>query len=250
MYTIKELADLAGSTPRALRYYEQQGLFQPALVAENGYRYYDRGNLLTLQQIMFFRELDVPLKEIQYLLDRPDFQLLPSLKQHQLALRKQIQRYQKLISTIDETIQSLEGDFKMSDKNLFSGFDEKEYEDEVKERWGDTPQYQESRRKWSSYSDAQKEDIKQQGGDIIRRMVTEDPLARPADPAVQAAVGDYYKYLNRYFYTCDVEFLRNLADMWVQDPRFAVNYERIREGGAEFVRDAVHLFCDSHQSAS
>ena len=40
---------------------------------------------------------------------------------------------------------------------------------------------------------------------------------------------------------------RGLADMWVQDPRFAVNYERIREGGAAFVREAVHIFCDRQQ---
>ncbi len=64
MYTIKELADLAGITTRTLRYYDQLGLLKPAEIGENGYRYYDRGNLLNLQQILFFRELDVPLKQI------------------------------------------------------------------------------------------------------------------------------------------------------------------------------------------
>jgi DNA-binding transcriptional MerR regulator len=247
MYTIKELADLAGSTPRALRYYDQLGLLKPALIAENGYRYYDRENLLCLQQILFFRELDVPLKDIQFALSRPEFQLLPSLERHRRALQDKISRYEKLITTIDQTILNLEGEMEMSEKELFSGFDEKEYEDEARERWGDTPQYKESRRKWSSYPDAQKEKIKQLGGEITRRMVAEDARAQPGDPAVQAAVGEYYQYLNRYFYTCDVEFLRGLADMWVQDPRFAVNYERIREGGAAFVREAVQIFCDAYQ---
>jgi hypothetical protein len=78
-------------------------------------------------------------------------------------------------------------------------------------------------------------------------MVTDNLQARPDDPDVQAAVNEYYQYLNKYFYSCDVEFLRNLADMWVQDPRFEVNYERIREGGADFVRQAVHLYCDLHR---
>ncbi len=247
MYTIKELADLAGTTTRALRYYDQVGLLKPALVADNGYRYYDQDNLLTLQQILFFRELDLPLKEIQYLLDQPDFQLLPSLKKHQQAIRKKIQRYQKLTLTIQGTIQYLEGELQMSDQDLFSGFDEKGYQDEVVERWGETPQYQESHRKWSSYTDDQKEEIKKLGGELTRRMVTENPQARPDDPDVQSAVAEYFEYLNRYFYTCDLGFLRNLADMWVQDPRFAVNYERIREGGAVFVRDAVHLYCDARQ---
>ena len=62
------------------------------------------------------------------------------------------------------------------------------------------------------------------------------------DPDVQAAVGEYHAYINKYFYTCDVEFMRNLSNMWVEDARFAINYERIREGGAKFVREAVHIF--------
>jgi DNA-binding transcriptional MerR regulator len=246
MYTIKELADLAGATTRTLRYYDQFGLLEPAEIGQNGYRYYDRGNLLTLQQILFFRELDVPLKEIQYILSRPDFQVLPSLKNHQHAIREKISRYEILLNTIQNSINDIKGEQKMNPAELFSGFDEKEYQEEAQQRWGDTPQYKEAQRKWSSFDGDEKEKIKKMGGEIIRRMVTENPLAMPDDPDVQAAVGEYYQYLNQYFYSCELEFLRGLADMWVEDPRFMVNYERIREGGAEFVRQAVHLFCD-HQ---
>ncbi len=135
----------------------------------------------------------------------------------------------------------------MAENEYFEGFDESQYGEETKDRWGDTSQYKESQRKWSSYSKDQKEEIKKEGGRITKRMVTENSDARPADPDVQKAVGDYYAYLNQYFYTFEVEFLRGLADMWVQDPRFAVNYERIREGGANFVREAVQIYCDSFQ---
>lgn len=247
MYTIKELADLAGSTTRTLRYYDQLGLLEPAQIAENGYRYYDRGSLLTLQQILFFRELDVPLKEIGDILSRPDFQILDSLENHQKAIQDKISRYEKLLDTIKKTILELEGEKKMNASEYFNGFDEKKYQQEAQERWGDSPKYKESQRKWSSYSEQMKENIKNLGGEITLRMVTDNPQARPDDLDVQAAVNEYYQYLNQYFYSCDVEFLRNLADMWVQDPRFAVNYERIREGGADFVRQAVHLYCDLHR---
>lgn len=133
----------------------------------------------------------------------------------------------------------------MSDKDYFEGFDETQYEDEARERWGDTPQYAESQRKWKSYTKAQKEAIKQKGGEITTRMVG-TAQSSPADEDIQQAVSDYYAYLTDSFYSCDVEFLRNLADMWVADPRFAINYDRIREGGAEFVREAVHIYCDNH----
>ena len=248
MYTIKELADLAGTTPRALRYYQQLQLLEPALIGENGYRYYDRENLLTLQQILFFRELALPLKEIQFIFSRPDFQLLPALHNHQQALLEKIARLEALLDTVASTIQDLEGELTMSDQDLFQGFDEKNYQEEAERLWGDSPQYTESIQKWSSYSSDRKDEIKRQGGEITRSMVGNAPGISPADPSVQQAVEDYYHYLNRYFYSCDVEFLRGLADMWVQDPRFAVNYERVRQGGAEFVREAVHVFCDRHRA--
>lgn len=249
MYTIKEIADLAGVTTRTMRYYDQIGLLIPAEIGENGYRYYDHGNLLRLQQVLYFRELDVPLKEIQYFMSRPDFQLSTSLEKHQAALKDQVQRLNKLLATLEKTISNLQGEGNMSEKEFFEGFDETRYEEETRERWGQTPQYAESQRKWSSYTKDQKEEIKAEGGKITERMVTENSDASADDPDVQAAVGEYYDYLNKYFYACEVGFLRGLADMWVQDPRFAVNYERIRKGGAAFVQEAVHIYCDRHQGA-
>lgn len=246
MYSIKEIADLAGVTTRTLRYYDQLGILVPAEIADNGYRFYDRKNLLELQQVMFFRELDVPIKDIQHMLNQPDYQPVSALEKHRGGIITQVERLNKLLDTLDNTIASLQGEHKMADKELFEGFDETQYEGETRELWGDTSQYKESQRKWSSYSKDQKEEIKQEGGRITLRMVTENPGVKPDDPDVQAAVAEYYDYLNKYFYSCEVEFLRGLADMWVQDPRFAVNYERIREGGSVFVQEAVHIFCDRY----
>lgn len=245
-YTIKEIADLAGVTTRTLRYYDEIGLLSPADIGENGYRYYDQENLLQLQQVLFFRELDVPLKEIQHFMRRPDFNLLHALEQHRAALQQRARRLEQLLDTVERTIMMIKGETSMTAKAYFEGFDETRYEAEVQERWGDTPQYAESQKKWASYSKAQKEAIKAEGGRLTLGMVGQDPNAAPGDPQVQAAVGAYHAYLNQYFYTCSLEMLRNLSDMWVEDPRFADNYERVREGGAEFVRQAVHIYCDQN----
>jgi DNA-binding transcriptional MerR regulator len=243
-YTIKEIADLAGVTTRTLRYYDEIGLLAPAETGDNGYRYYNTDSLLRLQQILFFRELDVPLKEIQAAMQRPDFDLLRALEQHRAALEKRAERVLTLIDTVDQTIATLKGAWMMNDKAYFEGFDEKRYEEEAQQRWGDTPQFKQSQRRWASYSEAEKEAIKAEGGEITVRMVGENPDVQPGDPEVQAAVGAYFAYINRYFYDCDLEMLRALADGWAEDPRFAANYERVREGGAEFVRQAVHLYVD------
>ena len=106
----------------------------------------------------------------------------------------------------------------MSDKEYFEGFDEAKYNKEAQQKWESTSKYQESQQKWSSYSASQKVDIKAEGGDLVTRMVTRDPNTSPQNVDVQAAVGEYFDYLNKYFYTCDLEFFKSLADMWVADP--------------------------------
>ncbi len=243
-YSIKKIADLAGVTTRTLRYYDKIGLLKPAGVGKNGYRYYDQGNLLHLQQIMFYRELDMPLDDILLILSQPDFNLVEALENHRAALIKQASRLEKLIGTVDRTIDSIKGEIIMKDKELFEGFDETEYEEEARQRWGNSPQYAESRKKWASYTREQKQAIKEEGGQYAIRMVTTDPNVKPDDPDVQKAIGEYLAYFNKYFYTCDAEFLRKLSDMWVADERFSINYERIREGGVKFLRDAVYIFAD------
>ncbi|MBN2044212.1 MAG: MerR family transcriptional regulator [Anaerolineales bacterium] len=244
-YTIKQIADLAGVTTRTLRYYDQIGLLSPPQTGGNGYRYYDRGSLLQLQQILFFRELDVPLKEIEMILSRPDFDLRQALEQHRQALEVQVAKLNTLIETVDQTIAAIEGEWTMNDKDYFEGFDEFKYDEEARQRWGDTDMYVQSMRRWKRLTEEQKEAIKQKGGEITLRMVGTDPSLKPDDPTVQTEVGEYFAYLNENFYTCEPEFLRNLGDMWVEDPRFAVNYECIREGGAEFVRQAVHVWVEN-----
>ncbi|MFC2028679.1 MerR family transcriptional regulator [Chloroflexota bacterium] len=245
IYTIKQLADLASVTTRTLRYYDKLGILKPASTGGNGYRYYDRQSLLRLQQILFLRELDVPLREIQELLNQPDLNLQAVLTRQREALESRKNRLQKLIETIDHTIANLKGENKMTDKEYFEGFDQSKYEDEVKERWGDSPQYIESQRKWKSYSKEQKDAIMKAGSKITLRMVAQADSS-PGDEDVQSAVGEYFNHMNESFYTFDLGFFRNLADMWAADERFAANYEKIRPGGAEFVKQAVHFYCDNH----
>jgi DNA-binding transcriptional MerR regulator len=246
-YTIKEIADLAGVTTRTLRYYDEIGLLNPATIGDNGYRYYDQSSLVKLQQILFFRELDVPLDNIQLILSRPDFNLLQALEKHRRSLKDKVNRLSKLIETIDNTIEMINGDRMMNAEEYFSGFDERQYQEEAKERWGSTAKYAESQKKWASYSKEQKEVIIAQGERLTRSMVSENPDASPDDPDVQAAIGEYLTYINEYFYSCDIASLRALADMWVQDPRFAENYDKVRPGGAEFVQKAVYIYGDRNE---
>ena len=158
-YTIKEIAYLAGVTTRTLRFYDEIGLLPPAGKRKNGYRFYDRDNLLQLQQILYFRELELPLEEIHQIMSHPDFSMIQALKNHQSALKNRAKRVEKLLLTIERTINNLEGDQPMALEELFDGFEESKYTEEAAERWGNTSQFRESQKKWSSYSAEQKKVI-------------------------------------------------------------------------------------------
>ncbi|MBI9047266.1 MAG: MerR family transcriptional regulator [Anaerolineaceae bacterium] len=241
-YSIKGLADLAGITTRTLRYYDEIGLLKPAEIKSNGYRYYDQKNVYTLQQILFYKELDVPLTDIQRIISQKEFDLIKALESHSIALQRKVNRYQQLLNTVENTIHNLKGKIIMENDAYFEGFDERQYAEEAELRWGETMSYKESMQNWSSYSDEQKEVIKMKSKDLAIRMVSENQDVKPDDMDVQKAVGEYLAHINEYFYTCDAASLVTLSEMWVEDPRFAQNYNRIREGGAEFVREAVRIF--------
>ncbi len=242
-YSIKEIASLACVSTRTIRYYDEIGLLLPSFTSKNGYRYYDHRSLLILQQILFFRRLEMPLKEIASILEMPTFNPVEMLQIHRQTLQKELQHTRKLITTIDNTISMIKGDIKMVEKALFNGFDEEKFTQEAEERWGGTEKFKQSKKRWKSYSEDEKAAIKKEGRAITIRMVGVDSNAKPEDGEVQKAVDEYLVYLNKYFYTCDAEFLRSLSEMWVADPRFAVNFEWVREGGAEFVHEAVEIYC-------
>jgi DNA-binding transcriptional MerR regulator len=121
-YTVKQVAVMAGVSVRTLHFYDEAGLLKPARIGANGYRYYGEAELLTLQQIRFYRELGFELKQIKRILSRPDFDKIGALESHRKVLGKRLTEIRKLLETIDNTIQHLKGTKKMNSQELFAGF--------------------------------------------------------------------------------------------------------------------------------
>src|SRR5689334_6149303 len=122
-YTVNQVAVLSGVSRRTLHFYDEAGLLKPAYHGRNGYRYYEEPQLLTLQQILFYRELGFELKQIKRILGRKDFEKIAALESHRKVLRKKLARTRRLIQTIDKTIEHLKGKTKMKTEELFAGFD-------------------------------------------------------------------------------------------------------------------------------
>jgi DNA-binding transcriptional MerR regulator len=241
-FTVGDLSRLTGVTVRALHHYDEIGLVKPSQRSAAGYRLYGDRDVLRLQQVLVFRELGVPLDEIGAAIDgATDRAAL--LRGHRAALVEKRGRIDAMVAAVDAALRVLEKEFEMQPedfKKLFDGFDPTEHEAEARQRWGNTDAYKESARRTKQYGRAEWEGIKRESDAINARL--RDLLiqgAAPSDPAVQAAVEDHRLHIARWYYPCSREMHHGLAEMYVADPRFTENLDKVAPGFARFLRDAI-----------
>lgn len=242
-YTVKAVSDWAGITIRTLHHYDAIGLLKPAQVTTSGYRLYTEADLERLQQILFFRELGFGLQEIKEIIGHPGFDRRQALLDHRDLLLARRQRLDRLIQTIDRTLEAMKRGRPMDEKELFEGFDPAQYEEEARQRWGHTPAWAESQRRARKYTPDDWRAIQQECREIDQG--TAALLDRsPADPEVQGWIQRHHRQINDRFYTCTPEMYRGLGDLYVQDPRFTARYEEIKPGMARFMQAAIQAYCD------
>jgi len=116
-----------------------------------------------------------------------------------------------------------------------------EYDDEARERWGDTEAYRQSQERTSRYTDRDWAEIKAAGADLNTRLAAALHAGTPADSATAMDLAEEHRQqLNRWFYDCGPDFHRSLGDMYVADPRFTATYDAVTPGLATYLRDAIH----------
>src|SRR3954462_9346948 len=119
-YTVKQVAEMSGVSVRTLHFYDETGLLKPAAHGANGYRLYEEPQLLTLQQILFYRELGFELKQIKGILSRAEFEKVAALESHRELLQRNLARSHALLDTIDKTIRHLKGTETMTSEEMFA----------------------------------------------------------------------------------------------------------------------------------
>lgn len=251
MYTVKRLSDLAGVTVRTLHYYDEIGLLKPTKIGGNGYRHYNDDALLRLQQILFYREIGLELTEIKEILDSPDFDLLAALRSHKDALEARINRLERLVSTVDDTIAHVAGEADMSKKKLFEAFSEEQqldYEREIRLEYG-PDLVNESRRRWNSYNKAQRDAILAEGGQVYSELAAALKAEKSPDSAeVQAMLIRWHENL-RHFYEPPLEVLRGLGEMYNTHPDFMVKFQSLHPDLPEFLQAAITQYVDDLEYA-
>ena len=236
---IKEFAKLSGTSVRTLHYYDEIGLLPPAFVERTtGYRYYDENSLLRMQEILFYRELDFPLKSIGEILSSPDHDTRRSLEEQKKLLTLKKERLERLIASIDA---AMKGD------NIMEAFDNSEFEAykaEAQEKWGKTDVYKEHTEKTKHYSQEKWNGLAE-GMDRIMAQFAACMKAgnAPASAEAQSLVKTLQEYITANYYHCTKEILAGLGQMYVADERFQNNIDKHGKGTAAFIRDAIQVYC-------
>ncbi|MGN9863522.1 MerR family transcriptional regulator [Bacillus swezeyi] len=247
---VKEVADLVGISVRTLHHYDEIGLLTPAEITEAGYRLYSDDDLEKLQQILFFRELDFPLKKIKNILDSPSFDRNEALQLHRKMLLEKRRRLNQMIATIDKTIQFAKGEIEMTNEEKFAGFDfsQDPYEEEARKHWGDEA-VDKSKAHIASMSEAERKTMEQQF-DAIYRKIAALRKSPPDSEEAQAAIKEWYDFLNTntgHHYS--LEAFKCIGQLYVDDERFTKNIDQYGAGLAKFMCDAMAVFADRNKKS-
>jgi Predicted transcriptional regulators len=250
-YTVQKLAKLSGVTPRTLRYYDQIGLLHPCRISSNGYRIYNSQQLNRLQQILLYRELDLPLEEIAALLDAAGTDPLAVLEQHRQNLLAKRDRLDAVIATVEHTILEQEGGPPMSDQAKFEAFkqglidqNEKKYGKEIREKYGEATVDATNKKLQGMTPEqyARQQTLAQQ---IHTQLAAAFLSGDPAGAQAKELVRLHKDWLRLHWHSYSAEAHKNLAQMYVDDPRFSAYYDPEQSGKTAFLRDAIHLHADT-----
>ena len=240
MKTVQQVSRFTGVSVRTLHHYDEIGLLKPARVTEAGYRLYDDAALRKLQCILFFRELEFPLKQIKGFLDDSKFDARSALEDQIRLLELRAEQLQKLISHARKIQKT--GVIPMD----FSAFDrskQETYAAEAKKRWGKTDAYKEFEEKTAGQSQAQ-QDSAAQGLMAIFAGLGAIRTADPAAPEAQAKVKELQDYITAHYYTCTKQILRGLGMMYIAGDEMTANIDAAGgEGTARFAHEAIEIYC-------
>jgi len=121
MRTVREVAELAGVTVRALHHYDEIGLLKPTGRSEAGYRLYSHEDLVRLHEIVAWRQLGFSLREVQELVDHPDHDRVAALRRQQTLAREQLIRVTALVDALDVAITAHDNTQALQEETMFEG---------------------------------------------------------------------------------------------------------------------------------
>lgn len=247
-YTVQKLGKLAGVSTRTLRYYDEIGILKPARINSSGYRIYGQAEVDRLQQILFYRELEVSLESIKEIITDPGFDSTNALREHRQKLLAKREQLDLLIANIEKTIAGSEGRITMTDREKFEGFkqkmiddNEKKYGKEIREKYGDE-QVEASNKRFENMTKEEYDAFEALGNQVLDTLKKAFATGDPAGRLAQETADLHRQWLSYAWGTYSKEAHAGVARMYVDDERFTAYYDKEQPGAAKFLRDAVLIY--------
>ncbi|HZF93681.1 MAG TPA: MerR family transcriptional regulator [Allosphingosinicella sp.] len=241
--TVKQLARTSGVSVRTLHHYDGIGLLKPAHIGTNGYRYYGRGEMLRLQQILFFREFGLALKDVAMLLERPREEQIVLLAEQRDRIAAEAKRKRELVRTIDRAIQEYRGGRTMKNAEIYRGFDpekQREHEEWLAGRYGAAMEAGIARSK-AHLAAAPPAGAMQELHDAEQALAAQmREGARPGDAALRPLVERHRDWVaSMWGRDCTPEAHVGLAGLYEAHPEFRRRYESIAPGFTDWLAAAI-----------
>lgn len=248
-YTVKKLAEIAGISKRTLRYYDDIGLLKPCRINSSGYRIYGENEIDMLQQILFYRSMDMKLEDIHSIITHPDFDITKSLIEHHQKLISKRNQIDQLISTVEKTILNRKGEVPMSVNEKFEGFkketikeNEEKYGDEIRKKYGEKT-IEDSNKKFLNMSedDYQKMlQVEKEMFESLKEVLKTNDLESGIAKNVFAKHKEWLGF-TWTSYSPDAHI--GMAKMYVADERFAEYYNsRIEANAVKTLHDIILMY--------
>ena len=247
-YSIQTLSKMAGVSTRTLRYYDEIGLLKPIRISSSNYRIYGEHEVNLLQQILLYRELDLPLSTIKSIITKEDFDFKTALKEHKEKLLMKQKQIETLLHNVDQTIQSLEGGIVMSNQEKFEGLkkekiakNEQKYGKEIREKYGDEA-VNASNEKFGSLSEAEYKESEVLSEQILNMLKELTPENDPTCEKAKELVKLHKQWLS-YYGNYSSQAHIGLGQMYVADERFTKYYdEKAGTDAAQFLCNAIQAY--------
>lgn len=240
MKTVSEISKLFGISVRTLHYYDSIGLLKPTKLTESGYRLYDEQAIVRLQNILIFREIEIPLKEIKEILEKEQLNFEEIMTAQIKLLQMKKAKIEKLIAFALDIKEK--GEMEMNTE-IFNVEEMEQYKNEVIKKWGSTSEYKEYEQKMKGKTEKEQQETMQKLMYFFQELGEWKENA-PEDSKVQKKIQELQQFITDHFYTCTNEILYGLGQMYVQDERMKHNIDKAGgDGTAQFAQKAITIYC-------
>lgn len=250
-YTVGRVGEIAGVTVRTLHHYDRIGLVRASGRTSAGYRVYEAADIERLHQVLTYRALGFGLDEIAGLIGAPDVDAVEHLRRQRALLAERGGKISAMVAAIDKELEVRAMGMRLTPEEQLEVFGTDkvggEWADEAAARWGETDAFRESQRRTATYSKEDWARLKEDSDAALRDFAAALAGAVPASSDVGMALAERHRqFLCSWFYECDYEMHRNLAEMYVADERFTATFDSVASGLAGYVHDAILANAEVH----